>query len=361
MPVSTYNKVYLKKLLGFEIDDSTLEKNLENIGAVLKRVSEKEIDVEYEADRPDLMSAVGLARALRYFMHRSERFEYLAAENTDKIEINIGKNVARIRPYISALVVRNMQLSNDSLLDMINFTEKLSDNYGRHRKRIALGLHDLKDVQPPLTYDAFDDEVYVPLNSKEKMKYSEALEKLEKGGKYRNLCTDGKRYVALKDTKGTMSLIPVLNSSRTMVSTGTKEMLVDITGTSKYIVDRTADMVAAYFIDMKCDVQKVKLNYGKRSYETPSMERAEIKMPLSQICAEIGVWIKFGNAIDLANRMGYEAALVGSKIMFEVPAYRLDVLNDQDVIEDIAIAYGYERIRPVPVVAVQRASLTGTR
>jgi phenylalanyl-tRNA synthetase beta chain len=35
-----------------------------------------------------------------------------------------------------------------------------------------------------------------------------------------------------------------------------------------------------------------------------------------------------------------------------VPEYRLDIINEQDIIEDIAIAYGYEYINPVPVPSI---------
>jgi phenylalanyl-tRNA synthetase beta chain len=69
------------------------------------------------------------------------------------------------------------------------------------------------------------------------------------------------------------------------------------------------------------------------------------------------VRIAFNNAITLANRMGYEAALVGTKIRFSVPAYRLDVINDQDIIEDVAIAYGYDYIQQVPISATQQGQL----
>ncbi len=39
-------------------------------------------------------------------------------------------------------------------------------------------------------------------------------------------------------------------------------MIIDITGTSKYVIEKVADMLAANFIDMGCDVYKVLINYG---------------------------------------------------------------------------------------------------
>jgi phenylalanyl-tRNA synthetase beta subunit len=56
-----------------------------------------------------------------------------------------------------------------------------------------------------------------------------------------------------------------------------------------------------------------------------------------QIDQELGVRIGFNNVILLANKMGYEAALVGSSVRFAVPAYRLDIINEQDIVEDVAV------------------------
>jgi phenylalanyl-tRNA synthetase beta chain len=146
-----------------------------------------------------------------------------------------------------------------------------------------------------------------------------------------------------------MALVPIINSERTKVTHATKNMIIDITGTSKYVIEKVVDMLAANFIDMGCDVYKVLINYGGKSQALPKMERKVISVPVEQVNKELGVVIGFNNVILLANKMGHEAALVGKNIKVSVPAYRLDVINDQDVIEDIAIAYGYDYIQRTPL------------
>ena len=54
--------------------------------------------------------------------------------------------------------------------------------------------------------------------------------------------------------------------------------------------------------------------------------------------------------IALANKMGHIAASVGSRLFFLVPPYRTDVISGRDIIEDIAMAFGYDRIIPARVV-----------
>lgn len=356
MPVTMHNKQYLLRLLGFKIDDATLVKNIENIGPNVKRVNEKEMEVEYQANRPDMISSVGLARAVRYYMRRSRSFAYTIKPGGEET-IHVGVHVARIRPCIAALLVEKMEMHEEDLLDIINFTEKLSDTYGRQRSKIAMGLHDLKNAEPPFFYDAYEDEEFVPLGSKKKVKYSSVLGSAGRGDRYAALCRHGDRYVALKDKRGTMSLIPVLNSERTKISLETRRMLVDVTGSTREAVEQTADLLAADFMDRGYAVKRVVISYSNKSYTLPRMESRQFSIPLKQIEEEIGVVIGFNNVILLANKMGDEAALVGRRVRVSVPPYRLDVINEQDVIEDIAVGYGYDYIRPVALPSSQVGSV----
>ncbi len=357
MPVAKYNKTYLLRCLGFKVDEKELARNIDNMGLNVEESNEKEITIEFQANRPDLLSTVGLARAIKYFMLKSRNFSYEVGPAGNKDLIKVGKHAAEIRPYIAALIVSCMEMSEEQLRDLINFTEKVSENYGRHREKIAMGLHDLKNVKPPFFYDAYEDEEFVPLNRNKPMRYSEVVKMEEKGRKYGRLGSGSTRYVALKDTKGTMSLIPVLNSDRTKISASTHEMLVDVTGRSREVAGKIVDMLAADFIDMGFAVRQVAIEYEDKRVEAPMMSREEFEVPLNQFYNEIGVIIGFNNVITLANKMGYEAALVGKNVMFRVPAYRLDVINDQDVVEDIAVAYGYDYIQPVALSSTQQGGL----
>ncbi len=356
MPVTIHNKKYLLKVLGFKINDAELVRNIENMGPNVKRMNDDEVEVEYTANRPDLISTVGLARAVRHYMRRSRRFTYTIKPGGEET-LNVGSHVASIRPYIAAMIVENMALEKEDLLDIINFTEKLSNTYGRQRSKIAMGLHDMRDVEPPFFYDAFEDEEYAPLGTSKKMKYSAVLNSESKGKKYVALCKSGDRYVALKDKKGTMSLIPILNSERTKISTSTNKMLVDVTGSTREVIEGVADLLAADFIDRGYVVRRVKVSYKNKSYSLPKMESRDFSMPLKQLEEEIGVKIGFNNFIVLANKMGHEAALVGRKIRVTVPPYRLDVINEQDIIEDIAVGYGYDYIQPIGVLSTQAGSI----
>jgi phenylalanyl-tRNA synthetase beta chain len=357
MPVSRYDKKYLLERLGFSIADRELVRNMESMGLSVEETNEKEMAVEFPANRPDLIGTVGMARALRHFMRRTRKFDYRLKAPGSTDVINVGRHAAGVRPFIAALIAREMRLSEVQLRDIINMTEKLSDTFGRHRSKIALGLHDLRNAKAPFFYDAYEDEYYVPLGRSKQMKYSEVVAMEEKGVQYGRLAGGHGRYVALKDTLGTMSLIPVLNSDRTRVSASTQEMLVDITGTSREVVGKVADLLAADFSDMGFEVGQVSVRYGRKDEVTPAMQSSTIEMQLEQVQREIGVKIGFNNAILLSNKMGYMASLVGKRIRFKSPAYRLDIINDQDIVEDIAVAYGYDYIQLADIVSSQQGEL----
>ena len=352
MPKITLDKKYLMGLVG-KVSEKKLAEQLNKLGMEVEELGTESIILEVSANRPDLLGAVGVARAVKNYMHRSERFRYDKEMEESGISVSVGRKVGKVYPFISAIIARGDSIGNDALKDIIDFTEKLTATYGRERRRLAIGLHDLKAVKPPLYYDAYKDSEFVPLNEKKDMKYSEILEKLDIGIAYSSIVENGRNgYPALRDSEGTMALIPVINSERTKVSPETSGIFVDMTGTSKYLVEKAAGLIAAMFMDLEWKVEKVGIVYGERIEAFPKMEKRELYMPLLDIEEELGVKLGFNNALSLANKMGYDAAYIEGRVRFIVPQYRLDIIDWQDVMEDMAIAYGYDYIAPLVVPAV---------
>ncbi len=360
MPVISINKKYLYELIGQGIDDEKLAEYVYKLGFEVESQNDKEAVIEITANRLDLLDTVGLARTIKNFMHKSKRFHYEIENNEPAMTIDVDKSVDRIRPYISGLVALNLELTEESLLGLINFSEKFCETYGRNRKKIAMGFHDMDAIKGGLlTYKASEDLEFVPLGKQEKMRFSSVLEKEEKGRQYGDIIKNEKRcfYPSLSDSEGPIALIPILNSQRTKVTTSTKNMFIDITGLSEYAVNKAAELLAASFTDMGAEVRKIKIMRGDKSVLAPEMEKRYINIPINRAEKEIGVKIGYNNIISLANKMGYEAGMVGNKITFRIPEYRLDIIDAQDVIEDIAIGYGYDYINAMPIAYSQPGNL----
>ncbi len=354
MPMLLFDTQYLKRRIRYSIDNKRLRDQIFKLGMEIEKLDEKEMHIEVTPNRPDLFSAVGMARAVRNFMHKGNKFNYEVSGDA-ALDIRVGRTVHRIRPYIAGIVANNIELDNAAITDLMDFSEKFCSTYGRERRKIALGMHNLDAIKAPLEYDAYRDERFLPLGYKAEMSFSDISRESEKGRRY-GIEAAG-FFPALKDTLGTVALIPVLNSERTKVERHTRNLFVDITGTSEYLVGKSADMVAAMLADMGGGIRRVRVKYEDSERLFPAMQRAYIKMQLSRIEREIGVDIGYNNIISLANKMGYEAALLGSSIRFTLPAYRLDIINEQDITEDIAIAYGYDYIAPLKILSAQQGRL----
>jgi phenylalanyl-tRNA synthetase beta chain len=346
--VVTFEKKYLFKLVGKKISDKRLSKYVNELGMSVEGLREEEIDIDITPNRPDMLDIVGFARALRNYMHFHEKLVYKIDSNEIATSITVDKSVESVRPYISSFVVRGLNLDDKKLKYIINFTEKFSETFGRKRGKLAMGLHDFSKVKGNLKYEAVPGGKFVPLNSSKEMEIEEIMSSHKKGELYKHTIS-GSLYPVLRDQIGIMSLIPIINSDRTKVTKDTKEMLVDITGTSKYIVEKAADLFACMFIDLGAKVEKVNIKYDKKSVSTPKMEQKIIEIKPGKIEDHIGAAIGFNNILSLANKMGYKGVFVNKKIRIFVPPYRLDVINEQDVIEDIAIGYGYGYIHPLPI------------
>ncbi len=362
MPVVKINKGYFNSLLKLKISDEQLKDQISKLGLEIESMTKDEIEIELNASRPDLLDPVGIARALRYFMHKSDRFHYELNGNKPEMAINVSKSVKNVRPFIAGMVVKGVKLDDTSLQQLMSFTDKFCDTFGRKRNKIAIGIHNLDSIESVnLSYTLADDNRFVALNSKGQESFSSILKTNKKGIDYGEAIEYGRSgYPVLEDSKGVLALIPIINSERTKVTKSTKNLFVDVTGSSEYAIGKSIDMLAAMFMDMGAAVYPVVTVYGSAKKIYPVMDSSYISIALEDICKSLGVKFDYRAAVSLANKMGYEAASVGKKIRFSLPEYRIDIINEQDIIEDIAIAYGYDYIQPVGLPSYNAGLLENT-
>ncbi len=343
----------IKDLNDYGISEDKLPKLVESIGMEIEGIKDGEATMNITPNRPDLLDIVGFKRALLSFSGKIvPKDNFYSMDKEPAMEITVEDSVKSVRPYIAAMVVRNADLSGNKLKYLINFTEKLCDTYGRRRKKLAIGLHNLDAIKGPLVYDAVHDGELVPLGESKKMKFEEVIRKHGKGIEYGSIITANNPkalYPFLSDSKNVLSLIPITNSNITRVLGSTRNLLVELTGTSINAVMDALGMIACSFIDSGAEVQPCAIVYKNRTMNTPQLSYREFRIKKFSVDKTIGVIIDDNQMVTLANKMGHTAAKYGNFLLVGVPPYRLDVLNEQDVVEDLAIAYGYDRIQPLPV------------
>jgi phenylalanyl-tRNA synthetase beta chain len=335
-----------------------LKSAIDSLGMEVSPIKDGAVDVEVTPNRPDLLDFYGLVRAVKHKLgKRAPKENFYRTKQKPSIEIFVKGNVNGIRPFIAGMEIRNADLSGNRLKYLINFTEKIAETYGRKRKKLALGIHNLDNMESSLTYDASSTGKIIPLNDKKERTFGEIMARHQKSVEYgKAVSNEAGKIPFLSDSRKVISLIPIINSEATKVTNSAKNLFIDITGTSIDAVTKTADMMACSFIDQGCNVVPATVHYKKKDSITPSLTYNELKIRAYKINETIGSSIEDSRLIGIAECMGYTGSRYGNSVIVSVPPYRADVINEQDVIEDIAIGYGYNKIKPAPIPTKTRGS-----
>jgi phenylalanyl-tRNA synthetase beta chain len=88
-------------------------------------------------------------------------------------------------------------------------------------------------------------------------------------------------------------------------------------------------------------IYQMELKYKNKKI-TPDLTQEKAKISLENTNKHLGIKIKEKQLKQFLEEMGYDY----KKGVVEVPAWRTDILHEVDLIEDVAIAYGYENFVP---------------
>ncbi len=344
MPVVTLYWDELERMV--RADRKKILERLPMLGCDIERVFDDRIDVEFFPNRPDLYSVEGVSRALRGFLDIEFGFQDYSVK-PGNWKIYADDKVQRVRPRIVGCVVRHVNVDDDILRSIIQIQEDLHWTIGRNRRKMAIGIHDLSRVHFPLKYTAVKgDFSFIPLDFKEEMSVKEILEKHPKGREYSFILEGYGEYPMIIDARDeAVSFPPVINAEKTRVKEGTSDLFIDVTGFDEN-VDRALKILTAMFSDRGGIIESVEIIYIDRTEVTPDMSPERLEINKKDIESLLGLKLD-DNEIKLAlGRMRYGFEFRGDEIEVLVPPYRADIMHPWDVIEDIAIGFGYDRILP---------------
>ncbi len=359
MPVVTFPKRELERLLGVTLDEAYLEQLLEDTKVNLESITEEEVEFEVPADRMDLVTVEGLARMLKGVMGRELGLpKYKVVRRS--LETKVGEEVRKVRPYVVVGLVKGVDLSTEeSLISLIEAQEKLHDTIARNRKRVAIGLHDFSKVTPPIIYDAkpADKVVFTPLGEPFEMTAEEVLEQLDKGREYRHIIDNPEGLVPLiMDSKeNVLSMPPIINSELTRLTPGTRDVLIDVTGTDLKAVTQALDIIAYSLAERGGEIHTSVVIYPDGTeLETPTPEPVEFEAEIPFIRSIVGLDLSDEEIRQSLLRARLDAEF-GEKLKVRIPPYRYDFLHPIDVAEEVAITYGLNKLGyelPVNVMTV---------
>ncbi|MBN1940719.1 MAG: phenylalanine--tRNA ligase subunit beta [Candidatus Diapherotrites archaeon] len=305
-----------------------------------------------DTNRPDLLSTEGIARELRSRYTKDRGVPKYMVKKSG-VTLIVDKNVAKIRPCIAAALIKNIKVTEDFLIQMIQLQEKVCLTFGKRRKEAAIGLYDWKKLKAPMHYKAFKlrEKKFIPLEYKVEMDLEEILLEHPKGKEYKHLLEGFDKYPLLLDSKGAVaSMPPIINSQLTgKVSEETKEVLVEVTGYTQETVNTALDVMVSAIAERGFSVYSVKIKYPDKTIVTPTFKPKKVTVNLGSVTRLTGLDLTPKQAKELLEKARYNVRTAKGKLLCEYPSYRQDILHEVDVIEDVLISTGYNKIEPAPV------------
>lgn len=349
MPVIKVNYEDLKALCGIKLTPEQLIQKLPMLGCDVESFDGENLFVEFFPNRPDLYSTEGVARALRSFLGKETGLKKYSLAKP-RAALLVDKSVKGIRDYVAGCEVINVQLTNELIQELMELQEDLHWALGRDRKKVSIGVHDSSRVVPPYRYAVVKPEEikFVPLGMSEELTLREILEKHPKGVRYAHIIKECGRYPVIFDSRNNvLSMPPIINGELTKLTEASTQLFVEITGTEFVLVSQALNILASAFAERGFEVAQVKVKYPNKTIVTPDFKPALKKLRVDYANQMLGLKLSPKEIAACLKKMGYGVRKQGRTLAIEVPCYRCDIMHEIDLVEDVAIGYGYENFLPL--------------
>jgi phenylalanyl-tRNA synthetase beta chain len=348
MPVINFSYSDLCRLVGAEVPIDTLRSRLPMVGADLNVADEgvDELSFEFFPDRPDLYSVEGIARALRSFLGDGASDQMVYRAEPSDVVIEVDPSVDEVRPFIWSAVVEDLTMDDPLIRSMMDLQEKLHLTLGRNRRKVAIGIHDMAAVVPPFIYKAVlpDELSFQPLQGTREMTPAEILTDHEKGRAYAFVLEGKERYPIIVDKNGTvLSMPPIINGIATEVTEATRTVLVDCTGTDLNALKHAVNILVTALADRGGSIRTVAINQSGRTFVAPDLVPKEMELDVAYANEWLGTSLSEEAMAKCLGKLGHSAHRDGKNIKVGVPPFRADILHPVDLVEDVAIGFGYEK------------------
>ncbi|OAG31111.1 phenylalanyl-tRNA synthetase beta chain [Nematocida displodere] len=342
MPAITVSKTEFLQGIQKQMTDDEVDSVLFDFGLELDEIlaeEETKYKIDIPANRYDLLCLKGLVNGVSAYLESKPQKEISIKENGEAV---LGTPPAE-RPFIKMAILKNIDLSNGGYQDLIDFQDKLHQGLGQNRALMAIGTHNYDVTQRPYTYTAMEEEKvsFVPLNQTKEYTRPELDALYAHDPKLKDYTKHGRAEgtvpVLLDGAGRILSLPPLINSDFSKITPQTKNVLVEVTGTDLPRVDTAMYLILHHFSEAGTIIEE--FLYAKAG------ERPPLTLTKQDIERDLLLSITEQTAAKYLTKMMHRVEVQKEGEAWEVCVHptklRPDVLHKCDLVEDVAIAHGY--------------------
>ena len=342
MPVITFKYTDLKDL-GIDMEKDELIDTLPMMSSDIEDYDDEEIKVEFFPYRPDNLSVEGVARSFKGFLGLETGLPNYPITPSNE-EVVVDAEVAEIRPYIAFAKIDNVDFTGDKLKYIMDFQENLHWVIGRDRKKVAIGIHNADVVNAPFKYIATpkDANAFVPLEKDSEMTPGEILTEHDKGKAYAHLIDSFDKYPLILDKDDqVLSMPPIINGELTKIKEDTHNIIVDVTGTDERAVNQALNIICSSFAEVGGQIKSMEVKYEDKTIVSPDLTPQEMNVHVDTANELIGgTDLNAEDIKGLLEKARFDAEVLNdNEVKAIIPAYRVDILHEVDIVENIAVQY----------------------
>ncbi|KAI1384522.1 phenylalanyl-tRNA synthetase beta chain [Hypoxylon trugodes] len=356
---------------GIELDEDTENEERPIVNGVQEP---PQLKIEIPANRYDMLCFEGIALMLNIFRGKqpTPNFRLVQPASGDLQTITVLEDTMKVRPLVGGAILRNVKFTQKNYDSFIALQDKLHQNLARQRTLVAIGTHDLDTIKGPFTYEARPpkDISFVPLNQTKQMNGEELMEFYDKDrhlGRYLHIVRDKPVYPVIYDANRVVcSLPPIINSDHSKITLNSKNVFIECTATDKTKLEIVVNMIVAMFSVYAAEpftVEPVKVisDHNGQTRITPNLSSRTSTVEIDYLNGCLGLSQSAESICNLLTKMALTAKPLSQDptgvIEVTIPPTRADILQRCDIMEDLGIAYGFNKLPRISVTKTVGAPL----
>lgn len=347
MPVVNIKKSRLKSLMpNTPLKD--ILKIIPYIGLDIEGMDKNHVRIEYNPNRPDFSSDIGICRSLKGLLTIEEGTPTIKYSSNKEFVVNVDNSVKSVRPLIFTFIAKNKKLNDIMLEQLISIQEDIHNGIGRGRKKASIGIHDLDKIIFPIIYTTTSESSsFIPLHQLNSQTISQLL-KSDIGLKYANLLNNKKKFPILLDSNDNIiSFPPIINSNKTKITKETSNLFIEITANNYDVALQILAILSFYFYDEGFEIFSNIIQEKKKKLSPLNLLTCtDLPFTKENISDLLGISLNIKEIINCLRKSRLSVKRTKEGLKCVIPPYRTDISNVYDIAEETAIGYGVFNITP---------------